>query len=187
MLGHMLGRTEVVMGREINRLNARAVATITKHGRHADGGGLYLFELANGGRRCRAHPQRNRADLRLRRPVRTYKDRCGSRAMRRNGLRARQPCRRRTMSPSGSRIQISGTSATGSCFCRRASRSNADGRNTDGAFGSLFSRIGGKDKLVLAIELSVRDNHFIADELRHASCQRLHYCGAIARSDPGSS
>jgi integrase len=30
------------MAREINRLNARAVATVTKYGRHADGGGLYL-------------------------------------------------------------------------------------------------------------------------------------------------
>ena len=30
------------MARKINRLNARAVATITKNGRHADGGGLYL-------------------------------------------------------------------------------------------------------------------------------------------------
>jgi hypothetical protein len=30
------------MARKINRLNARAVATITKHGRHADGGSLYL-------------------------------------------------------------------------------------------------------------------------------------------------
>ncbi|MGH6747881.1 MAG: tyrosine-type recombinase/integrase, partial [Methyloceanibacter sp.] len=39
------------MARKINRLNARAVATITKHGRHADGGGLYLSISANGGRR----------------------------------------------------------------------------------------------------------------------------------------
>jgi hypothetical protein len=30
------------MARKINRLNARAVSTLTKHGRHADGGGLYL-------------------------------------------------------------------------------------------------------------------------------------------------
>jgi integrase len=30
------------MARKINRLNARAVATMTKYGRHADGGGLYL-------------------------------------------------------------------------------------------------------------------------------------------------
>ncbi len=30
------------MAREINRLSPRAVATITKRGRHADGGGLYL-------------------------------------------------------------------------------------------------------------------------------------------------
>ena len=39
------------MGREINRLNARAVATITERGRHADGGGLYLSLSPNGGRR----------------------------------------------------------------------------------------------------------------------------------------
>ena len=39
------------MARSINRLNARAVATITKHGRHADGGGLYLSISPNGGRR----------------------------------------------------------------------------------------------------------------------------------------
>ena len=39
------------MARKINRLNARAVATIIKHGRHADGGGLYLSISPNGGRR----------------------------------------------------------------------------------------------------------------------------------------
>ena len=39
------------MARKINRLNARAVATITKHGRHADGGGLYISISPNGGRR----------------------------------------------------------------------------------------------------------------------------------------
>ena len=39
------------MVRQINRLNARAVATITKPGRHADGGGLYLSISPNGGRR----------------------------------------------------------------------------------------------------------------------------------------
>jgi integrase len=39
------------MARKINRLNARAVATISKHGRHADGGGLYLSLSPNGGRR----------------------------------------------------------------------------------------------------------------------------------------
>ena len=39
------------MAQKINRLNARAVATITKHGRHADGGGLYLSLSPNGGRR----------------------------------------------------------------------------------------------------------------------------------------
>ena len=39
------------MSRRINRLNARSVATIEKHGRHADGGGLYLSISPNGGRR----------------------------------------------------------------------------------------------------------------------------------------
>jgi integrase len=39
------------MARKINRLNARTVATITEHGRHADGGGLYLSISPNGGRR----------------------------------------------------------------------------------------------------------------------------------------
>ena len=39
------------MARKINRLNARAVATIAEYGRHADGGGLYLSISANGGRR----------------------------------------------------------------------------------------------------------------------------------------
>jgi integrase len=39
------------MARKINRLNARAVATIAKFGRHSDGGGLYLSISPNGGRR----------------------------------------------------------------------------------------------------------------------------------------
>src|SRR5215470_8589080 len=39
------------MARSINRLNARSVATIDEHGRHADGGGLYLSISPNGGRR----------------------------------------------------------------------------------------------------------------------------------------
>jgi hypothetical protein len=39
------------MARKINRLNARAVTTIIKNGRHADGGGLYLSISPNGGRR----------------------------------------------------------------------------------------------------------------------------------------
>src|SRR5271155_4918578 len=55
MLGHMLGHDgsseEIGVARKINRLNARAVATITKRGRHADGGGLYLSISPNGGRR----------------------------------------------------------------------------------------------------------------------------------------
>ena len=47
----MLGQKDKAMARKINRLNARAVATITKHRRHADGGGLYLSISPNGGRR----------------------------------------------------------------------------------------------------------------------------------------
>src|ERR1700716_1044802 len=39
------------MTRKINRLNARAVTTLTKPGRHADGAGLYLSISTNGGRR----------------------------------------------------------------------------------------------------------------------------------------
>ena len=39
------------MARKINRLNARAVATLSTPGRHADGGGLYLSISPNGGRR----------------------------------------------------------------------------------------------------------------------------------------
>jgi integrase len=39
------------MAREVNRLNARAVAAISEHGRHAGGGGLYLSVSPNGGRR----------------------------------------------------------------------------------------------------------------------------------------
>src|SRR3954462_11422743 len=39
------------MARKINQLNARSVATITRMGRHADGGGLYLSISPNGGRR----------------------------------------------------------------------------------------------------------------------------------------
>jgi integrase len=39
------------MARKINRLSARSAATITDHGRHADGGGLYLSISPNGGRR----------------------------------------------------------------------------------------------------------------------------------------
>jgi integrase len=46
-----LKHEEIGVARKINRLNARAVATITKHGRHADGGGLYLSISPNGGRR----------------------------------------------------------------------------------------------------------------------------------------
>jgi hypothetical protein len=37
--------------RQINKLNARKVATLTENGRHADGGSLYLSISPNGGRR----------------------------------------------------------------------------------------------------------------------------------------
>jgi integrase len=47
----MLGHEDGTMARKINRLNARAVATISECGRHADGGGLYLSISPNGGRR----------------------------------------------------------------------------------------------------------------------------------------
>jgi len=39
------------MPRQINRLNARKVQTLTKIGRHADGGGLYLSIAKDGGRK----------------------------------------------------------------------------------------------------------------------------------------
>jgi integrase len=39
------------MAREMDRLKAISVAKITKHGRHSDGGGLYLSISPNGGRR----------------------------------------------------------------------------------------------------------------------------------------
>lgn len=39
------------MVREINKLNARSVATISKPGRHSDGGGLYLIVDPSGARR----------------------------------------------------------------------------------------------------------------------------------------
>jgi hypothetical protein len=44
-------RARKVVARRIHRLNARAVATLTRRGRHADGGGLYLSISPNGGRR----------------------------------------------------------------------------------------------------------------------------------------
>src|ERR1700730_14372322 len=47
------------------------------------------------------------------------------------------------MSPSGSRMQIDGTSTAARPFCRRASRSSAEGRSTDAAEGFLLSRIVG--------------------------------------------
>lgn len=39
------------MARELNRLTARKAATVTKPGRHADGGGLYLSVAKDGGRK----------------------------------------------------------------------------------------------------------------------------------------
>ena len=40
-------------------------------------------------------------------------------------------------------MQISGTAASLSRFCRRASRSRFSGANTDGAANALFAKIGG--------------------------------------------
>lgn len=39
------------MGREVNKLSARGVATLTKPGRHSDGGGLYLVVEPSGAKR----------------------------------------------------------------------------------------------------------------------------------------
>jgi hypothetical protein len=38
------------MGRQINKLSARKVETVSKPGRHSDGGGLYLNVTESGGR-----------------------------------------------------------------------------------------------------------------------------------------
>jgi hypothetical protein len=46
--GHKQGQD---MGRQTKRLTARVVATLTKPGRHADGGNLYLNIEKNGGGR----------------------------------------------------------------------------------------------------------------------------------------
>ncbi|WP_345947078.1 integrase family protein [Bradyrhizobium sp. 174] len=51
MLGQLDRAEGKTMAREIHRLKATSAATITKHGRHADGGGLYLSISPNGGRR----------------------------------------------------------------------------------------------------------------------------------------
>ena len=39
------------MARQVNRLSARTVATLTKPGRHADGAGLYLVVDPSGAKR----------------------------------------------------------------------------------------------------------------------------------------
>src|SRR5262245_49542 len=57
------------------------------------------------------------------------------------------------MSPSGSRMQTGGTSRAARPVCRRASRRNAAGANTDGAAGSLLARIGGFGTSVCRNEL----------------------------------
>src|SRR5215204_7172206 len=44
MLGHP-------MARQVNRLSARTVSTVTKPGRHADGNGLYLVVDPSGAKR----------------------------------------------------------------------------------------------------------------------------------------
>src|ERR1700730_2835628 len=51
------------------------------------------------------------------------------------------------MSPSGSRIQISGTSALGKFFWRRASRSRFSGSKTEGAAKYFSIKIGGFDTI----------------------------------------
>jgi len=38
------------MGKEVRKLSARSVATLSKPGRHSDGGGLYLNVTDTGGR-----------------------------------------------------------------------------------------------------------------------------------------
>src|SRR5208282_727270 len=48
----MLGLAEgAIMARQVNKLSARTVATLTKPGRHSDGGGLYLVVEQSGSRR----------------------------------------------------------------------------------------------------------------------------------------
>jgi integrase len=47
----MVGQKEINMARKTGILNARKVDTLTKIGRHADGGNLYLSISPNGGRR----------------------------------------------------------------------------------------------------------------------------------------
>src|SRR4029077_18107934 len=51
------------------------------------------------------------------------------------------------MSPSGSRMQISGTSALGKFFWRRASRSRFSGSKTEGAAKYFSVKIGGFDTI----------------------------------------
>lgn len=48
--GHEWVRRRLEVGRALNRLSAREVATLKDVGRHADGGGLYLRISASGGR-----------------------------------------------------------------------------------------------------------------------------------------
>ena len=38
------------MGQQVNKLSARKVTTVTKSGRHSDGGGLYLNVTESGAR-----------------------------------------------------------------------------------------------------------------------------------------
>jgi integrase len=47
----MVGQKEISMARKTDILNARKVETLTKVGRHADGGNLYLSISRNGGKR----------------------------------------------------------------------------------------------------------------------------------------
>src|SRR5215831_2621364 len=65
------------------------------------------------------------------------------------------------MSPSGSRMHTAGTSTASSSFCRRASRSKASGRKTDGASGLLLARIGGI--ILQGLPAAATHNHFDED------------------------
>jgi integrase len=51
VVGQTVGQKEINMARKTGILNARKVETLTKIGRHADGGNLYLSISPNGGKR----------------------------------------------------------------------------------------------------------------------------------------
>src|SRR5262249_14520172 len=93
------------------------------------------------------------------------------------------PVRRssRTMSPSGSRMQIDGTSTAARPFARGASRNSADGGNTDAAEGFLLSRIA-----VMAMPRRRLEHRSIAIgrhvyQMRRGSSRRLRRIGRAPR------